>query len=81
MLKKFTHLPVVVDPSHGIGIREHIGAMAKAAVACGADGLILEVHPKPENALSDGPQSLLFPQFDVLMKELRLVAQAVGRTI
>jgi 3-deoxy-7-phosphoheptulonate synthase len=81
VLKKLTHLPVFVDPSHGIGIREHVGAMAKAAIACGADGLVLEVHPKPEEALSDGPQSLLLPQFDELMGELRPVAEAVGRTI
>jgi 3-deoxy-7-phosphoheptulonate synthase len=81
VIKKFSHLPVVVDPSHGIGIREHVGTMAKAAVAAGADGLIIEVHPKPEEALSDGPQSLLPAQFTQLMKELKLVARAVGRDI
>lgn len=81
MLKKFSHLPVIVDPSHGIGIREHVSTMAKAAVAAGADGLIIEVHQSPEEALSDGPQSLFPSQFVQLMKELRLVANAVGRTI
>jgi len=81
VLKKLSHLPVVVDPSHGIGIREHVGTMAKAAVAAGADGLIIEVHPQPEEALSDGPQSLLPAQFAVLMQELSRVAEAVGRTI
>ncbi|MFH1367536.1 MAG: 3-deoxy-7-phosphoheptulonate synthase [Elusimicrobiota bacterium] len=81
VLKKLTHLPVFVDPSHGIGIREHVGTMAKAAVAAGADGLILEVHPRPEEALSDGPQSLLPTQFEQLMKELRPIANAIGRTI
>jgi len=81
VLKKLTHLPVFVDPSHGIGIREHIGTMAKAAVAAGADGLIIEVHPKPEEALSDGPQSLLPIQFERLMNELSRVAEAVDRII
>jgi len=81
VLRHLTHLPIIVDPSHGVGIREYIPAMAKAAVAVGADGLILEVHPKPEEALSDGPQSLLPEQFAKLMGELRAVALAVGRTL
>jgi 3-deoxy-7-phosphoheptulonate synthase len=81
VLRHLTHLPIMVDPSHGVGIREYIPALAKAAVAVGADGLILEVHPKPEEALSDGPQSLLPEQFAKLMAELRAVALAVGRTI
>lgn len=81
VLKKASHLPVVVDPSHGIGIREHVPTMAKAAVAAGADGLILEVHPRPEEALSDGPQSLLPAQFNQLMRELKLLARALGRDI
>jgi 3-deoxy-7-phosphoheptulonate synthase len=81
VLRHLTHLPIMVDPSHGVGIREYIPALAKAAVAVGADGLILEVHPKPEEALSDGPQSLLPEQFAKLMGELRAVALAVGRTI
>ena len=81
VLKKLSHLPVVLDPSHGIGIREHVGTMAKACIAAGADALILEVHPKPEEAFSDGPQSLLPEQFKRLMKELDLVAKAVGREL
>ncbi len=81
VLRHLTHLPIIVDPSHGVGIREYIPALAKAAVAVGADGLILEVHPKPEEALSDGPQSLLPDQFAKLMGELRAIALAVGRTI
>jgi 3-deoxy-7-phosphoheptulonate synthase len=81
VLKKLSHLPVVVDPSHGIGIREHVATMAKASVAAGADGLIIEIHPRPEEALSDGPQSLLPAQFNQLMKDLKLVATAVGRTL
>ncbi len=81
VLKKLTHLPVVVDPSHGIGIREHVATMAKASVAAGADGLILEVHPRPEEALSDGRQSLLPEQFAKLMRELEILAGALGRNI
>jgi 3-deoxy-7-phosphoheptulonate synthase len=81
VLKKFSHLPVVLDPSHGVGIREHVGTMAKACVAVGADGIIIEVHPRPEEALSDGPQSLLPEQFRSLMEDLDLVAKAVGREL
>jgi 3-deoxy-7-phosphoheptulonate synthase len=81
VLRHLTHLPIIVDPSHGVGIREYIPALAKASVAVGADGLILEVHPKPEEALSDGPQSLLPEQFARLMGELRAVALSVGRTL
>lgn len=79
--KHLTHLPVIVDPSHGVGVRGYISAMAKAAVAAGADGLIIEVHVKPEEAKSDGGQSLFPQQFARLMKELGPVAKAVGRTI
>ena len=81
VLRHLTHLPIIVDPSHGVGIREYIPPLAKASVAVGADGLILEVHPKPEEALSDGPQSLLPDQFAKLMGELRAVALAVGRSL
>jgi 3-deoxy-7-phosphoheptulonate synthase len=81
VLKKLSHLPVVLDPSHGIGIREHVSTMAKACVAVGADALIIEVHPQPELALSDGPQSLLPDQFKILMKDLDLIAKAVGREL
>lgn len=81
VLRHLCHLPIIVDPSHGVGIREYIAPLAKASVACGADGLILEVHPKPEEALSDGPQSLLPEQFAKLMVEIRAVANAVGRTV
>jgi 3-deoxy-7-phosphoheptulonate synthase len=81
VLKKLSHLPVVVDPSHGTGHWDLVAPMAKGAVACGADGLIIEVHPRPEEALSDGPQSLKPSKFVQLMKELRPVAEAVGRTL
>jgi 3-deoxy-7-phosphoheptulonate synthase len=81
VLKKLSHLPVVVDPSHGTGYWEYVDPMAKAAVACGADGLIIEVHPRPEEALSDGPQSLKPERFARLMQTLRPVALAVGRDL
>ncbi len=81
MLKHLSHLPVIVDPSHGTGHRWMVPAMAKAAVAAGADGLIMEVHYKPEEALCDGQQSLSPDEFTRLMIDLRKVAQAVGRGI
>jgi len=81
VIKRLSHLPVIVDPSHGTGMWEHVAPMSKAAVAAGADGLIIEVHPNPEVALSDGPQSLLPEKFAALTKELKKVAQAVGRTL
>jgi len=71
ILKSLTHLPVMVDPSHAIGIRKHVPAMARAGIAAGADGLIIEVHCNPDLALSDGAQSLTPPQFDGLMKQLK----------
>ena len=81
MLKNLSHLPVIVDPSHGTGLRWMVPAMAKAAVAVGADGLIMEVHYKPEEALCDGQQSLSPDEFNNLISELRKVAGAVGRKI
>ncbi|KPJ69874.1 3-deoxy-7-phosphoheptulonate synthase [candidate division WOR-1 bacterium DG_54_3] len=79
VIKKLSHLPVIVDPSHGTGKWDLVPAMAKAAVAAGADGLLIEVHPHPDEALSDGPQSLKPDTFAELMKDLKLIAQAVGR--
>jgi len=81
VLKAKTHLPVIADPSHAVGRWEYVPAIAKAAVAAGADGLIMEVHCNPEQALSDGAQSLRPEKFAKLVKELRLIADAVGRTI
>jgi 3-deoxy-7-phosphoheptulonate synthase len=81
LLKQLSHLPVIVDPSHGTGKWELVGPVSRAAVAAGADGLIIEVHHNPEEALSDGVQSLKPERFAALMGELRLVAQAVGRTL
>lgn len=81
VLKGLTHLPVVVDPSHGVGRRDLVSPMAKAAVAAGADGLVIEVHPKPEEALSDGDQSLVPDMFRKLVAELKPIAKAVGREI
>jgi 3-deoxy-7-phosphoheptulonate synthase len=81
VLKKLTHLPVVVDPSHGTGHWEYVEAMAMAGIASGADGLLIEVHPRPEEALSDGPQSLKPERFAALMAKVRRVAQAVDRDL
>ena len=81
VLKEKTHLPVIVDPSHGTGYWQYVSSMAKAAVACGADGLMIEVHNKPEVAYSDGAQSLKPKKFHKMMEELRPVALAVGKTI
>ena len=81
VLNKLTHLPVVIDPSHGTGHWEYVAPMAKASVACGADGLLIEVHPTPETAQSDGLQSLKLTKFQQLMDELRPIAEAVGRRI
>ena len=81
VLKSLTHLPVIVDPSHGIGIRKHVAAIARAGVAAGADGIMVEVHPRPEKALSDGHQSLSFPEFDALMREVRVIALAIERPV
>lgn len=80
-LKKETHLPVIADPSHGTGRYDLVSPMSKASVAAGADGLMIEVHPNPEEATSDGDQSLTPKSFSKLMKELKAVAKAVGRTI
>ena len=81
VIKKLSHLPVVVDPSHGTGHWEYVAPMAKAAIACGSDGLIIEVHNNPAEALSDGPQSLKPEKFVRLMAELRVLAQALGRML
>jgi len=81
VLKKETHLPVVADPSHAAGRRDLVAPLAYAAVAAGADGLLIEVHPVPEEAVSDGDQSLTFDEFDALMAGLEPVAKAVGRSL
>ena len=81
VVHKLSHLPIVVDPSHGTGLRDKVAPMARAAVAAGADGLIIEVHPDPDHALSDGAQSMFPNQFDRLMAELRIIGPAIGRSI
>jgi 3-deoxy-7-phosphoheptulonate synthase len=81
VVKKLSHLPVVADPSHGAGRRDMVAPMARAAVAAGSDGLIIEVHNDPDHALSDGAQSMFPMQFDRLMAELRVIAPAIGRSI
>jgi 3-deoxy-7-phosphoheptulonate synthase len=78
VIKRLTHLPIIVDPSHGTGDRHAVPAMARAAVALGADGLMVEVHPQPEKAMSDGPQSLTPAQFATLMESVRAIAPVVG---
>jgi 3-deoxy-7-phosphoheptulonate synthase len=81
VVKKLSHLPMIADPSHGTGRRDQVLPMARAAVAAGADGLLVEVHHDPDHALSDGAQSLHPGQFSELMSQLRIIAQAVGRTV
>ncbi len=81
VVQKLSHLPVLADPSHGTGKRDKVAPMARAAVAAGCDGLLIEVHHDPDHALSDGAQSLFPSQFDRLMAELRIIAPAIGRSI
>jgi 3-deoxy-7-phosphoheptulonate synthase len=81
VVKALSHLPIVADPSHGTGRRDKVAPMARAAVAAGADGLLVEVHPDPDRALSDGAQSLRPEQFQELMAQLRIIAPAVGRRV
>ncbi|HEU4763353.1 MAG TPA: N-acetylneuraminate synthase family protein, partial [Gemmatimonadales bacterium] len=81
VVKSLSHLPIIADPSHGTGHREFVPPMARAAVAAGADGLLVEVHPTPDRALSDGAQSLYPEQFERMMREVRLIAEAIGRRV
>lgn len=81
LIKQRSHLPILVDPSHGTGLRELVPAMSKAALACGADGLLVEVHYDPPQALSDGRQSLFPEQFAAMMRELRTIAAAIGKVM
>src|SRR5919106_915348 len=81
VVQKLSHLPILVDPSHGTGRRDKVAPMARAAIAAGADGLIIEVHCDPDHALSDGAQSLLPAQFETLMGELRVIAPVLGRSL
>ena len=80
-VQKLSHLPIVADPSHGTGVRDRVGPMARAAVAAGADGVLVEMHPHPDNALSDGAQSLYPDQLTALIRELQAVAMAIGRQV
>jgi 3-deoxy-7-phosphoheptulonate synthase len=81
LVQKLSHLPIIADPSHGTGLRDKVAPMARAAIAAGADGVIVEVHPDPDRALSDGGQSLFPDQFASLVAELRAIAQSIGREI
>ena len=81
VLKRLSHLPVIADPSHGTGKRDYVVPMARAALAAGADGLLVEVHPDPDHAASDGAQTLRPDQFRELMKQAATIAAAIGRHI
>ena len=81
VIHKLSHLPIVGDPSHGTGRRDMVPPLAKAAVAAGADGILIEIHPNADKAASDGAQTLYLDQFEKLMGELRVIATAVGRTL
>jgi 3-deoxy-7-phosphoheptulonate synthase len=81
VLKRLSHLPVIADPSHGTGKRDYVVPMARAAVAAGADGLLIEVHPEPDRAISDGAQTLRPDQFQELMKQSAAIATAIGRRL
>jgi 3-deoxy-7-phosphoheptulonate synthase len=81
VVHKLSHLPIIADPSHGTGLRDKVIPMARAAVAAGADGIMVEVHPNPDQALSDGAQTLFPDQFAQLMREIRVIAEVVGRRL
>ena len=81
VLKKMSHLPVIVDPSHATGVRDYVVPMARAAVAAGADGILVEVHPEPDKALCDGPQSLTFKQFAELMREIAPLCRVMRKSL
>ncbi|MEK7703674.1 MAG: 3-deoxy-7-phosphoheptulonate synthase [Myxococcota bacterium] len=81
VLRQITHLPVITDPSHAIGLRYGVAPLAKASVAVGADGVMVEVHPAPEKALSDGPQALTFEDYETMMREVRALADVLGRPL
>ncbi|HSR41753.1 MAG TPA: N-acetylneuraminate synthase family protein, partial [Longimicrobiales bacterium] len=81
VVKSLSHLPIIADPSHGTGLRSKVSPMARAAVAAGADGLMIEVHPDPDHALSDGAQSLYPKQFVELVEQVTIIAEAIGRRV
>ena len=81
VIKHLSHLPIIADPSHGVGTRRFVSPMARAAVAAGADGIMIEIHPNPDKALSDGPQSLTLEEFGLLMNRCRIIATTIGRRL
>src|SRR5207247_9842485 len=81
VVHKLSHLPIIADPSHGTGLRDKVIPMARAAVAAGADGIMVEVHPSPDKALSDGAQSLFPDAFAQLMRDVKVIAEVIGRRI
>lgn len=81
VIKHLSHLPIIVDPSHGVGNRRFVASMTRAAVAAGADGIMIEIHPNPDKALSDGPQSLTFEEFGLMMNRCRIIATTIGKRL
>ena len=81
VIKHLSPLPIIADPSHGVGTRRFVPPMAQAAVAAGTDGIMIEIHPNPDKALSDGPQSLNFEEFKLLMNRCRIIATTIGRRL
>src|SRR5262249_18685226 len=81
ILRSITHLPIIVDPSHGTGVAKAVTPLARAAAATGVDGVMVEVHPDPAKALSDGPQALTFPMFEEMMRDMRRIAEVMGQTM
>ena len=81
ILRQKTHLPIIIDPSHGTGYARGVTPMARAAAATGVDGIMVEVHPDPARALSDGPQALTFPMFEQMMREVRGIAAVMGQSL
>ena len=80
-VKQLSHLPILIDPSHGTGKRDYVPPMAMAALAAGADGLLIEIHPSPDQAMSDGAQSLNFPAFETLLQSLKRLGDALGKPL
>jgi 3-deoxy-7-phosphoheptulonate synthase len=81
LLRSITHLPIIVDPSHGTGVAKAVTPLARAAAATGVDGVMVEVHPDPAKALSDGPQALTFPMFEEMMRDVRRIAEVMGQSV
>jgi 3-deoxy-7-phosphoheptulonate synthase len=81
LLRSITHLPIIVDPSHGTGVAKAVTPLARAAAAVGIDGIMVEVHPDPSKALSDGPQALTFPMFEEMMRDVMRIVEVMGQNV